>query len=145
MLKELLMIAPSDRVRFSEAFDAAPDGIVAAACKLGLEGIIAKRRSSRYMSTRSADWIKLKCGLRQEFVIGGYTLPQGTRTGFGALLLGVYDANGALQYAGNVGSGFSQRALTELTRTLAAQARTNSPFSGNAEIEGKPRWVAHVP
>jgi len=142
MLKELLLTAPSDRVRFSEAFDAAPHGIVAAACKLGLEGIIAKRRSSRYQSSRSADWIKLKCGLRQEFVIGGYTDPQGTRTGFGALLLGVHDANGVLQYAGNVGSGFSQRALTELTRTLAAQAQNKSPFSGHAEIEGKPRWVA---
>ena len=142
VLQELLLAAPSDRVRFSEAFDAAPDGIVAAACKLGLEGIIAKRRSSRYRSSRSADWIKLKCGLRQEFVIGGYTDPQGTRTGFGALLLGVHDTQGVLQYAGNVGSGFSQRTLTELTRTLAAQAQSKSPFSGHAEIEGKPHWVA---
>jgi len=142
VLKALLSTAPSDRVQLSEAFDAAPGGIVAAACKLGLEGIIAKRRNSRYQSSRSADWIKLKCGLRQEFVIGGYTDPQGTRTGFGALLLGVHDANGALQYAGNVGSGFSQRTLTELTTTLAAQARNKSPFSGSAQIEGKPRWVA---
>ena len=142
VLKELLLTAPSDRVRFSEAFEAAPHGIVAAACKLGLEGIIAKRRSSRYQSSRSADWIKLKCGLRQEFVIGGYTDPQGTRTGFGALLLGVHDAHGVLQYAGNVGSGFTQRTLTELKRTLAAQVRLTSPFSVHAEIDGKPRWVA---
>jgi len=142
VLKELLLSAPSDRVRFSEAFDAAPHGIIASACKLGLEGIIAKRRSSRYQSSRSVDWIKLKCGLRQEFVIGGYTDPQGTRAGFGALLLGVHDAKGALQYAGNVGSGFSQRNLAELKKALVAQARSTSPFAGQAEIEGKPRWVA---
>ncbi|MCY7306033.1 MAG: DNA ligase D [Rhodoferax sp.] len=142
VLKDLLLSAPSERVRFSEAFDAAPDEIVASACKLGLEGIIAKRRSSRYQSSRSVDWIKLKCGLRQEFVIGGYTDPQGTRTGFGSLLLGVHDAQGVLQYAGNVGSGFDQRTLTELTRTLSAQGRTKSPFAARAEIKGKPRWVA---
>ena len=145
VLKALLSTVPSDRVRFSEAFDAAPDGIVASACKLGLEGIIVKRRSSRYRSSRSADWIKLKCGLRQEFVIGGYTDPQGSRAGFGSLLLGVHDAQGALQYAGNVGSGFSQRTLADLKKALSAQARTASPFArnpGHAEIEGKPRWVA---
>jgi len=142
MLKHLLLTAPSDRVQLSEAFDAAADSIVASACKLGLEGIIAKRRASRYQSLRSADWIKLKCSLRQEFVIGGYTDPQGTRAGFGSLLLGVHDAQGALQYAGNVGSGFSQRALAALTGMLAAQARATSPFGGHAEIEGKPHWVA---
>jgi len=142
VLEALLLSAPSDRVRFSQAFDAAPDGIIASACKLGLEGIIAKRRSSGYQSARSADWIKLKCGLRQEFVIGGYTDPQGTRAGFGALLLGVHDAQGALQHVGNVGSGFSQRTLTDLKKVLVAQARTTSPFAGHANIEGKPRWVA---
>ena len=142
MLEQLLLQAPSDRVRLSRVFDAAPHSIIASACKLGLEGIIAKRRASRYQSSRSADWIKLKCGLRQEFVIGGYTDPQGTRAGFGSLLLGVYNAQGALQYAGNVGSGFSEQALAALTRTLAAQARTTSPFCGHPEIDGKPRWVA---
>jgi len=145
VLKGLLMKAQSDRVRFSETFDAAPDGIVASACKLGLEGVIAKRRSSRYQCARSTDWIKLKCGLRQEFVIGGYTDPQGTRAGFGSLLLGVHDAQGALQYAGNVGSGFSQRTLADLKEVLVAQARTSSPFAtkaDNAGIEGRPHWVA---
>ncbi|MGN5727436.1 ATP-dependent DNA ligase, partial [Acinetobacter calcoaceticus] len=75
-----------DRLRFSEAFDAPPADLVAAACQLGLEGVIGKRRGSAYASRRSADWIKLKCGLRQEFVIAGYTDPQGTRTGLGALV-----------------------------------------------------------
>ena len=142
MLKDLLSNAPSDRVRFSQAFDGAFDGIVASACKLGLEGIIAKRRGSHYQSVRSTDWIKLKCGLRQEFVIGGYTDSQGTRTGFGSLLLGVHDGAGALHYAGNVGSGFSQRQLADVKKALVAQARTKSPFVDRAEIEGKPHWVA---
>ncbi len=141
LLKSLLASAPQDLVRFSDDFDAAPDGIVDSACRLGLEGIIAKRRSSRYQSSRSQDWIKLKCGLRQEFVIGGYTDPQGTREGFGSLLLGVHDAKGALQYAGNVGSGFSQSGLRALKTTLAAQAQTASPFSGHPKIEGKPHWI----
>ncbi len=145
VLKNLLSQVPSDQVRFSEAFDAAPASVVASACKLGLEGVIVKRRSSHYQTSRSVDWIKLKCSLRQEFVIGGYTDPQGTRAGFGALLLGVYDAQGTLQYAGNVGSGFSQRSLADLMQALVAQARSTSPFgsnAGRAEIEGKPHWVA---
>ena len=142
VLEQVLSASLSEQVRFSAVFHAPPQSMVAAACKLGLEGIIAKRRNSRYQSSRSADWIKLKCGLRQEFVIGGYTAPQGTRTGFGALLLGVHDADGTLQYVGNVGSGFSQRTLTELTKRLAAQARSKSPFSAHAKFEGKPRWVA---
>jgi len=154
VLRGLLLAAPSDRVRFSEAFDAAPSGIIASACKLGLEGIIAKRRNSRYQSSRSVDWIKLKCSRRQEFVIGGYTAPQGTRAGFGSLLLGVHDAQGVLQYAGNVGSGFSQQCLEDLKKALVAQARTTSPFAqnagqpghagqaGQAGIEGRPHWVA---
>lgn len=136
LLQGLLLYAPSDRVRFSEAFDAAPDGIFASACKLGLEGIIVKRRSAPYQSSRSVDWLKLKCGLRQEFVIGGYTGPQGTRSGFGSLLLGFHDAHGAPQYASKVGSGFSQRALTALMPTHAALARSSSPFSGHAQLEG---------
>ena len=82
-LQELLHKAPSDRVRFSQAFDAPPADLMAAACRLGLEGVIGKRRGSAYVSRRSMDWIKLKCGHRQEFVIAGYTDPQGSRTGLG--------------------------------------------------------------
>ena len=69
-------------------FDAKPEDVVASACKLGLEGVIAKRRNSAYVNRRSTDWIKLKCTQRQEFVIGGWTDPQGSRTGIGSLLLG---------------------------------------------------------
>lgn len=141
-LKGLLAASSSDHVRFSEAFDAAPQSVAASACKLGLEGVIAKRRSSTYRSSRSADWVKLKCSQRQEFVIGGYTAPQGARTGFGALLLGVNDAQGALQYAGDVGTGFTEKVLKDLKKALDARARSTSPFAVGSKIDGRPQWVA---
>ena len=141
VLRRLLAASPSDLVCFSEAFDAAPASVLASACKMGLEGVIAKRRSAPYRSSRSADWIKLKCSQRQEFVIGGYTGPQGARTGFGARLLGVHDAQGKLQYAGNVGTGFSQQTLKDLTQALLARPQSRSPFAANSKIDGQPHWV----
>ncbi|OGB30691.1 MAG: ATP-dependent DNA ligase [Burkholderiales bacterium RIFCSPLOWO2_02_FULL_66_35] len=141
-LKGLLAASSSDHVRFSEAFDEDPHSVIASACKLGLEGVMAKRLGSSYRSSRSADWVKLKCSQRQEFVIGGYTAPQGARTGFGALLLGVNDAQGTLQYAGDVGTGFSEKALKDLKKALDAKARSTSPFAAGSKIEGKPQWVA---
>ena len=113
----------SDRVRFSEEFNADPRSLIASACKLGLEGLIAKRRDSTYVSRRATSWVKLKCQQRQEFVIGGFTDPQGTRTGFGALLLGVFDEAGALQYAGNVGTGFNARTLAEVKKNSPPSRR----------------------
>ena len=142
VLKRLLAASASAHIRVSDAFDAAPESMLASACKLGLEGVIAKRRSGLYRSARSADWIKLKCGQRQEFVIGGYTDPQGARGGFGALLLGVYDAQGALQYAGNVGTGFSQQALKTIKKALVEHSRAQSPFATHAAIKGPCHWVA---
>lgn len=142
LLGQVLDAVPSsDRVRFSAVFDASVESVVTSACKLGLEGVIAKRRGSSYRSARSADWIKLKCSHRQEFVIGGYTAPRGTRQGLGALLLGVHDAQGTLQYAGNVGTGFSQKTLADLKKTLDAKAVDTSPFPSGSGIEGRPHWV----
>ena len=141
VLKRLLAASASDRICFSQEFDAAPESVLASACKMGLEGVMAKRRSAPYRSSRSADWIKLKCGQRQEFVIGGYTGPQGARTEFGALLLGVHDAQGELQYAGNVGTGFSQQTLKDILKALLARPQSRSPFAAHSKIEGKPHWV----
>lgn len=141
-LKGLLATASSDSVRFSETFDEDPHSVVASACQLGLEGVIAKRLGSPYRSSRSTDWVKLKCSQRQEFVIGGYTDPQGARTGFGALLLGVNGAQGALQYVGDVGTGFSEKVLKALKKTLDGKARSTSPFAAGSNIEGRPTWVA---
>jgi bifunctional non-homologous end joining protein LigD len=140
-LKALLARAPQDTLRFSEEFGNDPQELVSAACKLGLEGVIGKRRGSGYVTRRSPDWIKLKCGQRQEFVIGGYTDPQGARTGIGALLLGYHDDQGVLQYAGNVGSGFNQTSLRELKQKLAALASEDSPFPPKAVAGRKHHWV----
>jgi bifunctional non-homologous end joining protein LigD len=140
-LKGLLAASSTDRIRFSDEFDAGPESILAAACKLGLEGVIAKRRSSPYSSSRSADWVKLKCSQRQEFVIGGYTAGRGDRAGFGALLLGVNDAHGVLQYAGDVGTGFTEKSLKDIKSTLDARVRTTSPFAVGSKMDGKPIWV----
>ena len=141
MLKSVLAKAPSDMVRFSEEFGNDPQELVLAACKMGLEGVIGKRRDSRYVERRSPEWIKLKCGQRQEFVIGGYTDPQGSRTGIGALLLGVYDKHGVLQYAGNVGSGFNEATLRDLKKKLTALDADDSPFPPKAVAGRKHHWV----
>lgn len=119
-------------LRFSDAFDAPHRDIVASACAMSLEGIIGKRAGSTYQSRRSLDWIKLKCRLRQEFVIVGYTAPQGSRTGFGALLLGVYsggDKKNALVYAGRVGTGFNQVSLKQLHGRLRELGQEGSPLA----------------
>jgi bifunctional non-homologous end joining protein LigD len=142
LLQAALDKAPaSDGVRFSSEFESDPQELVQAACKMGLEGVIGKRRDSHYVSRRSPQWIKLKCGQRQEFVIGGYTDPQGSRTGIGALLLGFYDKDGVLQYAGNVGSGFNETTLRDITQKLKALDTDESPFPPKAVPGRKHHWV----
>ncbi|GGI52916.1 DNA ligase D [Oxalicibacterium solurbis] len=141
LLQQILAKKSSDFVRYSDTFDVPANEIVASACRLGLEGVIGKRRDSHYVSRRSPDWIKLKCGRRQEFVIGGYTDPQGTRKGFGSLLLGVHDDKGHLRYAGNVGSGFNDKTLQDLKDKLDALATDKSPFTGGTGPRTKAHWI----
>lgn len=126
-LKAALAGGKSKLLRFSEAFAANQRDIFESACDLALEGVIGKRAGSPYVTRRSADWIKLKCRLRQEFVIVGYTRPQGSRTGFGALLLAV-NADAGLVYAGRVGTGFDQAALKRIYDQLTPLERTRSPL-----------------
>src|SRR5262249_44543371 len=109
-------------VRFSEDFDAPVGQLLESACRLQLEGLIGKRRDAIYTSGRTRSWIKLKCKARQEFVIGGYTDPQGSRTGFGSLLLGVHEGS-RLRFAGRVGTGFDEKRLSDLHRKLRAIER----------------------
>jgi bifunctional non-homologous end joining protein LigD len=141
VLERVVAHKPHEKVRFSAVFDARPEEVLASACQLGLEGVIAKRRDSPYLTRRSSDWVKLKCGLRQEFVIGGYTDPKGSRTGIGSLLLGVHDRDGQLRYSGNVGTGFSEQTLRELRQKLDALAADKSPFAAGAAIPGGAHWV----
>ncbi|OSZ75035.1 DNA ligase D [Hydrogenophaga sp. IBVHS1] len=140
-LRALMEGHASDLLRFSESFDAPSADLLASACQLGFEGLIGKRKAAPYASRRNTDWIKLKCGQRQEFVVGGYTDPKGSRTGIGALLLGVHDEDGALKFAGHVGSGFNERTLQSLHGTLKKLTANKSPFAGAGKIEGRPHWV----
>lgn len=139
-LQQALAKSPSQIVRFSEAFEAPAESIVASACHLGLEGVIAKRRDSVYRSTRSFDWIKLKCSHRQEFVIGGWTDPKASRTGLGSLLLGVYEG-ARLRYVGNVGTGFDTKTLASTRTKLEEAASSENPFDERDAIAGRPHWI----
>jgi bifunctional non-homologous end joining protein LigD len=121
-LLELILGTPtagrvSDRVRISRAIDVEGKDLIEHACRLGLEGIVSKRRDAPYRSDRSGAWVKVKCGQRQEFVIVGFSPPRGSRAGIGALLLGVYEGS-ELAYAGKVGTGFDAELLLELRRRL---------------------------
>jgi bifunctional non-homologous end joining protein LigD len=121
------------------ALEGDPRQLFERACRDGWEGLVAKRSGSRYTPGRSSDWRKFKCESRQEFVVGGFTPPRGTRDGFGALLLGYWQA-GELVYAGKVGTGFTQSELTELLRALEAVERDTSPFRSGDKTEAS-RWT----
>ncbi|HEX4092278.1 MAG TPA: non-homologous end-joining DNA ligase [Trebonia sp.] len=119
------------------------------ACVDGWEGLIAKRADAPYAEGRTRNWLKFKCIAGQEFVIGGYTDPQGARPGLGALLVGYYDGDGRLTYAGKVGTGFSTASLRSLQASLSALERDGSPFAvGKPPRSGvhwaEPRLVAQI-
>ena len=142
--------APDLVLRLSDHVVGEGEAFFASACRLGLEGIISKRRDARYEPGRGKSWLKAKCLQRQEFVIGGYTDPEGSRVGIGALLLGVFDEQGGLVFAGKVGTGFTSKTLADLQRRLEPRARPTSPF-GRARIPGmtgahwvEPKLVAEV-
>ena len=132
----------SDAVRYSDHLGADLEDALAHACRLGLEGLIVKRADAAYVGGRSRTWLKLKCRPRQEFVIGGYTAPAGSRQGFGSLLLGVHDDDGRLRYAGRVGTGFGGEMLTRLAARLGAMTRTKPPFADDARrLPRDAKWV----
>jgi bifunctional non-homologous end joining protein LigD len=111
------------------------------ACKRGWEGLIAKRASSPYVHQRSRDWLKVKCVNQQEFVIGGFTDPQGSRVGLGALLVGYYE-DGALRYAGKVGTGFDHETLERLRSKLDRLERKTPPFDDEDLPRKSVHWVS---
>jgi DNA ligase D-like protein (predicted ligase) len=118
------------------------------ACRDGWEGLIAKRADAPYRAGRSKNWLKFKCENSQEFLICGYTEPQGSRAHFGALLLGYYDGDGRLASAGKVGTGFSEAILASLGRALSEIERREPPFdrarmprSGSALPRSGVHWV----
>ena len=109
------------------------------ACLEGWEGVIAKRRDSRYEHRRSPHWLKMKCEASQEFVVGGFTDPQGVRKGLGALLVGYFENNDFV-YAGKLGTGFDTKLLLELRKRLDALEIPQPPFTKSV---GLPRLRAH--
>jgi bifunctional non-homologous end joining protein LigD len=148
LLRKVMEGNESERLRFSAHFDGDGAQLLEAACRKGLEGLIAKRADSIYVSNRSQAWVKLKCTRRQEFVIAGFTDPKGSRAGFGSLLLGVHDAKGILHYAGNVGTGFDDNTLRALKQKLATLETAKMPFAEKPRgVKGhwvKPKLVGEV-
>lgn len=128
-LERLLQDAGDGPLRYSAPIEQAPRQLLDSACRLAIEGIIGKRADSPYGGRRNLDWIKLKCRQRQEFVIAGYTEPQGARKFFGALLLAVHDDDGKLRYAGRVGTGFDRETLHRVFRQLQPLQRKTPPFA----------------
>ena len=113
------------------------------ACENSLEGVMSKRADSPYEQRRTTAWVKSKCSKRQEFVIGGYTFPAGSRTAFGALLLGYYD-DGQLLYCGRVGTGFNEKLLGWILKELEARIQAVPPFQAppeGQEAKGIQHWV----
>lgn len=146
-LETLFEDVPSKgRVQLSRILPGNAATVLAKACAVGAEGIICKRKDAPYTTGRGHSWVKVKCGKRQEFVVVGYSEPKGSRTGIGALLLGVYEKGKVLRYAGRVGSGFSTSDLAALRKQLAALTVKQTPLHDSVDLatvkeSGKVTWV----
>lgn len=142
-LREVLGAAGPSVLRFSDHIAGQGAAVLENACRLGLEGIVSKRADALYEPRRAPSWLKVKCGQRQEVVVGGWTDPKGARSGFGALLVGVRDEQGRLTYAGKIGTGFDARTLGELSARLAGLAVDEPPFSSTRGMGrlGEAHWV----
>ncbi len=132
--------AAAGPVRYSDHVIGSGPDFFARACRLGLEGVVSKRRDAPYRGARGADWLKTKCLKEQEIVIGGYTDPEGSRVGIGALLGGVHQ-DGRLVYAGKIGTGFSMQGLRDLKQRLSSLEQETCPFTPRPTGVGRPHWV----
>jgi bifunctional non-homologous end joining protein LigD len=142
-LAALTRQGPGERslVRYTDHVVGAGPAFFAKACQAHLEGIVSKRKTAAYVSGRGRDWVKTKCVKRQEFVIGGFTEPNGARKGLGALLVGFFD-DGKLRYAGKVGTGYTQKGAEELRARLARLGRATAPFSPAVHpVPKRVHWV----
>ena len=150
LLKQVLMEQATERIRLSAAFDADAASIIDSARRMGLEGVIAKRKDAPYESRRTETWLKLKFRLRQEFVVAGYTDRSSGEAQIGSLLLGVHDAQGRLVYVGNVGTGWTADEAAALKARLKKLDVADPPFTSkgspkrgrwSTRIAGTERWV----
>lgn len=134
-----------DRIRVSQVFTASGVEFFAAAEKIGLEGIMAKKANSTYIAdNRSKDWLKLKINKRQEVVIGGFTKNEGTAKQFSSLLLGVYE-DGRFQYVGKVGTGFSDKLQKEMMATFKPLIVDETPFESEPDVNKPSRFRPNPP
>jgi bifunctional non-homologous end joining protein LigD len=143
------IITSHDLIRYSDHYVGQGIALFEAAAKQGLEGIVAKRRSSCYLQKRSSEWLKMKVVKRQECVIGGYTDPRGARENFGSLVLGLYDDKGRLIPVGQAGSGFTEQTHEQMWKRLHSLDTGHSPFFGKVESDRrlhyvKPELVAEI-
>ena len=129
----------TDPLRITDQVTGDGEALLAAACRDGWEGLIAKRLGTPYVSTRSRDWLKLKCNREQELVIGGWTAPKGSRERLGAILVGYWEDD-RLRYAGKVGSGFDAAALARLGDALERLERPDPPFAADG-LPRAARWA----
>jgi bifunctional non-homologous end joining protein LigD len=127
-LRKLVGARKTGRIRFSEHIEGSGDAFFDQACRSGLEGIVSKRRDRPYRAGRHGDWLKTKCVKRQEFVIGGFTEPEGMRAGLGALLIGYYEGD-RLVFSGKVGTGFTHKLAVDLRGKLDRIEQKVSPFT----------------
>lgn len=151
LLKELLAGMPADVIRYSDHIQGGAKQVFEHACMHGLEGIVVKRADAGYQQVRGKSWLKVKCLLRQEFIIGGYTEPAGSREQFGALLVGVYDEKKRLHYAGRVGTGFDAALLKSVYSEMNKREQDKPAFYNpprGYEAKGvhwlKPKLVAEI-
>jgi len=144
VLKQVLP-TDNDMIRLSQVFDASGTEFFAAAQRIGLEGIIAKKADSTYSpDLRSKEWLKIKAHKRQEVVIGGFTKNEGTAKQFSSLLLGVYE-DGVLQYAGKVGTGFNDKMQKEIMAQFKPLITDKSPFEGAIDVNKPSRFRPNPP
>jgi bifunctional non-homologous end joining protein LigD len=132
-------VAYRGRIRFTPHRVGDGEAMLRDACRRGWEGLIAKRADSRYTSTRSRDWLKLKCSRGQELVIGGWTAPKGSRKRLGAILVGYWEGD-ELRYAGKVGTGFGDAMLERLGNELERRERPKPPFARD-RLPSRARWA----
>jgi bifunctional non-homologous end joining protein LigD len=135
-----LLLPPLGQIRYGDHVPTQGEAFFAAASEARLEGIVGKTASSAYTGGRSREWIKIKCQRRQEFVIGGYTDPQGSRPYFGALHIGLYEG-GRLIYVSKVGTGFDEATLKRIWDALQPLARSTSPFDARSPAGRGHHWV----
>jgi bifunctional non-homologous end joining protein LigD len=141
------LVKPSGPIRLTPYRRTSGVALYEEACRRGWEGLIAKRADSPYVGKRSRDWLKWKCDAEQELVVGGYTAPKGSRIELGALLVGHWE-DGALRYAGKVGTGFGRETLRDLAARLAPLHRESSPFADSPRLRSatwvEPELVAQI-